>query len=127
MTTVHKKSSAITDSVDTTQVLPSDWNDRHATSLVDSEVGAVTHRQVLAGTDRLTAAGTAELRVLEHAVPFVGAFSVGSPTIAPDTYVLQYKRASVAGNGRVTIQGTAELFIFDLAPVGRLVLAGRGG
>lgn len=127
MSTVHKKSSAVADGVDTSAVLPSDWNDRHATSLVDTEAVVVTHRQVLAGTDRLTAAGTAELRVLEQATPFVGAYLMGSPTVTADTYALQYKRASLAGNGRATLQGTAELFIFDLAPVGRLVLAGRGG
>jgi len=127
MTTTHKKSSAIADGADATQVLPSDWNDRHATSLLDSEVGEVMHRQALVSTDRLTAAGTAELRVLEQIVPFLGSYGIGSPSILTDQFLLQYRRASLAGNGRASLQGNAELFIFDLAPVGRLVLAGRGG
>ena len=50
-----------------------------------------------------------------------------APTIVDGNYLLQYKRASLSGSARASIAGTGELFLFDLAPVGRLILAGRGG
>ena len=56
----------------------------------------------------------------------MGTYSI-SPTIVNDNYLLQYKRASLTGTARASIFGNGELFLFDLAPVGRLVLAGRGG
>lgn len=127
MTTVHKFSSAIVDGADATLVRPSNWNDTHSTSLLSSEVARYFERMVLAGTDRLTAVGTSEARVLTRIVSFIGGYAVGSPVLVQDQYLLQYKRASIAGNGRADLSGNAELFIFDLAPVGRLVLAGRGG
>lgn len=84
-------------------------------------------RETLAGATRLTAATSLRVTLANGAVPFKGAYAIGSVSILDDTYVLQYKRATLNGNARVTLAGTGELFVFDLAPVGRLVLAGVGG
>ena len=56
----------------------------------------------------------------------MGTYAI-APTILDGNYLLQYKEARLQGAARATLQGGAELFVFDLAPVGRLVLAGRGG
>ena len=63
----------------------------------------------------------------EAELPFRGAYGLGSFQLIDGTWLLQYKRASLAGTARASLSGTSDLFIFDLAPVGRLVLAGSGG
>lgn len=122
----HAFVSAVADDADSSTVSPSNWNANILTSLPTTDVLDRATRYVLPGTDRVTLAGTARIRVLEMAQSFQGAFAI-SPTVVDGNYLLQYKRASLLGTARATLAGTGELFLFDLAPVGRLVLAGRGG
>lgn len=96
-------------------------------SLPDTATLAQTHRMTLASTDRLTEASTARMTLAEAGVPFRGSFGLGTFEILADNYLLQYRELRMLGNARATVAGTGELFLFDLAPVGRLVLAGRGG
>jgi hypothetical protein len=103
-----------------------EWNDDHWTSLQTTAVLDQFTRMVLPSTDRLTAAGASHVRVTEYPVAFMGSQGI-APTIVDGNYLLQYKRASLSGSARASIAGTGELFLFDLAPVGRLILAGRGG
>jgi hypothetical protein len=122
----HAFVSGVADDADATTVSPSNWNADILTSLPTTDVGDWFTRLVLPSTDRLTAAGTGRARVTEYPVAFMGTYSI-TPTIVNDNYLLQYKRASLTGTARASVFGNGELFLFDLAPVGRLVLAGRGG
>lgn len=124
----HLFVNAQADSADATQTQPGDWNDRHAVGVPDTGFLDQADRYVVRGTDRLTLAVTGRLRIFAGAiVGWVGAYAVGSPTIADGFYALQYKEARLQGAARATLIGAGEWFLFDLAPVGRLVLAGRGG
>jgi hypothetical protein len=123
----HAKVSAKADGSDATLIQPSDWNADHATSLPDTAVLDQYTRVVLPGTDRLTAAVGSRVRVLEMPANFRGTYALGSFAVLTDAYQLQYKELRLASDARATLGGNGELFLFDLAPVGRLVLAGRGG
>jgi hypothetical protein len=96
-------------------------------TLPDTASQIQLQRLTLASTERFAAQGTARMKLQAEAVPFQGAFGLSSTVLLDDTYLLQYKRARLANSARITLVGTAELFMFDLAPVGRLVLAGKGG
>jgi hypothetical protein len=127
MNVTHAKVSAVADGADSSLVRPSDWNADHAVSLPDSAVLDQYTRTVLPGTDRLSAAGSSRLRLLEAPGNFRGTYALGSFTVPTDAYQLQYKELRLADTARATLAGNGELFMFDLAPVGRLVLAGKGG
>lgn len=101
-----------------------EWNATHYETIPSN--GAQVEVDHLALSARLIAQGTGRLTVREPLQPLKGAYALGSIQITNDTYVLQYKRATLNGTARATLSGNADLFIFDLAPVGRLVLAGSG-
>lgn len=84
-------------------------------------------RLTLAGTSRLSLAGTTRKRLEAPYSPLRSAYGTGAFTIVDDQYQLLFKRARLAGNARATLVGGADLIILDFAPVGRLVLAGKGG
>lgn len=126
MSTVHAKTVVAADDP-SYEVGSDEWNAAHNTSAVDGEIVTLASRAVGSGTNRFVAAGTGRLQVLTNGQPFIGSYGLGSVSIYDDTYRLQYKRATLNSTARATLVGTGELFIFDLAPVGRLILAGRGG
>jgi hypothetical protein len=102
-----------------------EWNAAHAVSLANGEVLHQNSR-VAVGV-RMTLAGSSRLRAIGALDAMRGTFGINTAEVLDDNWLLQYKRARLAGNARLTVAGTGELFVFDLAPVGRLVLAGRGG
>jgi hypothetical protein len=95
--------------------------------LPDTSALTIPLRFAVSDANRLTAKAGARLSVLGTNPVLLGYYALGSCQIDADAYALQYKRASLLGSARATVIGTGELFVFDLAPVGRLVLAGRGG
>jgi hypothetical protein len=102
-----------------------EWNAQHYLNIPTNDAYvAVDHLNI---AQRIIAAGTGRLTVREPLQPLKGGYLLGSVQLITDQYLLQYKRATLNGNARVDLSGTAELYMFDLAPVGRLVLAGRGG
>lgn len=123
-TTTHAFVSGISDGADATLVRPSNWNADHALALPDTDVQFQAHRMVVTGTDRYTMAGGSELRLLEQLVPFVGIYNLGSFQVLQDQFLLQYKRATLQDSCRATLQGNAEMFVFNFAPANRLILAG---
>jgi len=104
-----------------------EWNGNHNIVIPDTATEEQVDRIVLATTERLTAAGAGRLLLRETVPPFRGAFNIGTFEVLDGNYQLQYKRTTLVPGSRATLVGTGELFLFDLAPVGRLVLAGRGG
>lgn len=125
MSTLHGK-TVVTADDGASEVGSDEWNAGHNTSLTGGEVMAQPERFVAASTQRLTVADVARLQLLEDAGGLRGSFSVNTLDILNDTWFLQYKRTGLSGNARLSVFGTAELYLFDLAPVGRLTLAGRG-
>lgn len=103
-----------------------DWNAVHNTSISSTATVEEVDRVVYGGTERLIAAGAGRMFLREPLRPIRGAFSLGTFDVYNDNWLLQYKRATLVPGARVTLAGNAELFLFDLAPVGRLILAGRG-
>ena len=102
-----------------------EWNATHNQSVPDgSTVTGDVDRYSLTSSQRVTINGTGRLAVEEAELPFRGSYGLGSFQLIDGTWLLQYKRASLAGNARASLSGTSDLFIFDLAPVNRLVLAG---
>ena len=125
MSSVHAK-TVVTADDGVSEVGSDEWNAGHNTSLSSGEVMLQQERFNLAATQRLTAANGSRLRLLEAQDQIRGSYNAGSQEIYPDNWLLQYKRTGLLGNARMSVFGTAELYVFDLAPVGRLVLAGRG-
>jgi hypothetical protein len=126
MTTVHAK-TVLTADDGVSDVGSDEWNAGHNTSLNNGEVALQQERFNILSTQRLTIANSARLRLLEATDGLRGSYNTGSQEVLNDNWMIQYKRTGLAGNARVTLAGTGELYIFDLAPVGRLILAGRGG
>jgi len=141
MPVTHPFVSAIGDGGDATLVRPSNWNADHAFpdknvylegpgSVTLATTGILTQplRLTLASTDRLTEAGTGRLAISDATIepPVLFRRSAGSSTITTDEFVLDYQRTALYGNARSTLVGTARVIVMDYAPVGRLVLAGRG-
>lgn len=123
-TATHAK-TVVTADDGASEVGSDEWNAQHYTTIADN--GSYVTSDHMSLTTRVLMAGTGRLTVREPLTYFKGAYGMGPVEIRDDNYVLQYKRASLSGSTRVIAGGNAELFVFDLAPVGRLVLAGRGG
>ena len=124
MSSVHAK-TVVTADDGTSEVGSDEWNATH-NELIPTNSSAI-YSDHLSITARVIAQGTGRLTVREPLQYMRGTTGIGTVEILDDTYVLQYKRAGLYGNARASLRGTGELFVFDLAPVGRLVLAGRGG
>lgn len=85
-------------------------------------------RVTLSSIDRLTVVQTGRLGLSNTiSAPSPTARNLGTAQITSDTSFQQYRRASLINGARVTVTGTAQIIISDPAPVGRLVLSGRGG
>jgi hypothetical protein len=125
MSTTHAK-TVVTADDGVSEVGSDEWNAGHNTSLSSREYQLQQERFSIASTQRLTIADAARMRLLEAVDGIRGSFNAGSQEVYNDNWMLQYKRTGLLGNARVSLFGTGELYIFDLAPVGRLVLAGRG-
>jgi hypothetical protein len=125
MSTAHRTVVVVADD-GTSPVGSDEWNGFHNTSIPDGGASSDTHRTVLATTERLIAAGAGRDYIAEPVPPFRGSFDIGTFEVLTDNYQLQYKRTTLAPGARATLAGTGELFLFDLAPNGRLILAGRG-
>lgn len=124
---IHTKVVAAADD-GVSDVEPTQWNQAHSLNMPDSAGWVDPGRTVLGGTERLTMAGTSRLTIQpESNTQFRGAYGLGSLQLVSGQWLLQYKQAQLAGNARATLSDNSNLFLFDLAPVGRLVLAGRGG
>lgn len=124
MSNVTHAKTVVTADDGTSEVGSDEWNATHYETIPD--YGAEVEVDHMAITSRFIAQGTGRLTVREPLAPIKGGYAVGSIQIVNDQYLLQYKRAALYGTARVNLSGNADLFIFDLAPVGRLVLAGRG-
>lgn len=124
MSSVHNK-TVVTADDGVSEVGSDEWNATH-NELIQTSSSSI-YSDHLNITTRLIAQGTGRLTVREPLTYMRGTYGLGSIEVQADTFQLQYKRASFAGAARAALYGNAELFIFDLAPVGRLVLAGRGG
>jgi hypothetical protein len=125
MSTIHAHTVVAADD-GVSEVGSDEWNAGHNTSLSGGEVMLQQERFSVASTQRLSIADVARMRLLEATDGIRGSFSPGSQEIYNDNWLLQYKRTGLSGTARVSIFGTAELYVFDLAPVGRLILTGRG-
>lgn len=125
MSQVHSVTASIGDAAPAGGVGTSAWNAEHWVTLASSETLRDYGRTVIDGTNRIVLAGSARYYTLDQPpVPYLGQYGLGTLVIGADQFLLQYKRASLAGNARTSLLSNAELFIFNLAPVGRLVLAG---
>ena len=128
MPILHAFHSAKSEGSDPTVASANEWNADHNLSLPDSAGWVDPGRTVLSGADRLSLAGTARLTIQpESNTVLRGNYGLGTFQIVDGQWLLQYKHAQLLGNARATLSDNGELFIFDLAPVGRLVLAGSGG
>lgn len=125
MSTVHAK-TVVTADDGVSEVGSDEWNAGHSTSLSGGEVMLQQERFSLAADQRLTVIDVARLRLLEATDGIRGSFNAGSQDVVNDNWMLQYKRTGLLGTSRLRLFGTGELYVFDLAPVGRLILAGRG-
>lgn len=125
MSTIHAK-TVVTADDGVSEVGSDEWNAGHNTSLSGGEVMLQQERFNIASTQRLTVTDTARLRLLEASDGIRGSYNAGSQDVLNDNWMLQYKRTGLLGNARLLLHGTGEMYIFDLAPVGRLILAGRG-
>ena len=125
MTTIHTKTAVTTDDP-SVEVGSDEWNEAHSTSLSGGEVMLQQERFSLASDQRLTIIDVARLRLLEATDGIRGSYNAGSQDVVNDNWMLQYKRTGLLGSARLRLFGTGELYVFDLAPVGRLILAGRG-
>jgi len=125
VTTVHTK-TAVTADDPSVEVGSDEWNEAHSTSLSGGEVLLQQERYSLASDSRLTVIDVARLRLLEATDGIRGSYNAGSQDVVNDNWMLQYKRTGLLGTSRLRLFGTGEMYIFDLAPVGRLILAGRG-
>lgn len=103
-----------------------EWNATHNTLIPDSGTWEEVDRVVYASTERLIVRGAGRMLLRETVPPVRGTFNTGTFEVLNDNYLLQYKRTGLMPGARATLAGNGELYIFDLAPVGRLILAGRG-
>ena len=125
MSTKHGK-TVVTADDGVSEVGSDEWKAGHNTSLASREVQLGLERFNIVSSERLTIADAARMRLMETSDGIRGSYNAGSQEVYNDNWMLQYKRTGLLGNARVSLFGTGELYIFDLAPVGRLVLAGRG-
>ena len=125
MSTAHGTVVTVPDD-GTSPVGSDEWNATHNTVIPATGTWEEVDRVVYATTERLIANGSGRLLLRETAPPIRGTFNTGTFEVLNDNYLLQYKRTGLATGTRATLAGNGELYIFDLAPVGRLILAGRG-
>ena len=125
MSKVTHAATVVTADDGVSEIGSNEWNADHYQTIPDGAAQLETDH--LALTTRLIAAGSGRLTVQEPVPYFKGAYGIGTTEICTDNYLLQYKEARLNGNARLSLFGNAECYLFDLAPVGRLVLAGRGG
>lgn len=139
----HLFVSAKSDGADATLVQPGDWNDGHVVSGEGFDTGTITLATAqyrvqyqhlrLTSTERLTMAGTATVFLTDLGTA-TGEIR-GTPKrtsvsfTVPNDYVLdQLYRLQIDGAQRVSLVGTADLFLTDdFGTRSRIVLAGRGG
>jgi hypothetical protein len=118
MSTTHAK-TVVTADDGVSEVGSDEWNAGHNTSLSGGEVMLQQERFNIASTQRLAIADVARIRLLEATDGIRGSYSAGSQEVLNDNWMLQVIRGHCRSGRSACTAGTAELYVFDLAPVVR--------
>lgn len=98
-----------------------------ALNVFDGSTNTQIGRLSLSGKDRVTMVGTGRMLVASPGTSPATTRTLGSLMVDADLFIQHFQRVVLNASTRVTLSGTGELRVFDFYPVGRLVLAGRGG